>query len=124
MNDPILDIASLDEFEFKNLIINIFYFLDNDIDIIQNENNIYDFNLEKENLSIILKINYNSNKEYISLSEVLDFKKEVIKTKSWKGYFFTNNDFDSSVYDNIEDIKENIRLFNHSEALRLGLRSI
>ena len=40
MNDPILDIASLDEFEFKNLIINIFYFLDYDIDIIQNENNI------------------------------------------------------------------------------------
>jgi hypothetical protein len=71
---PIFDINELNEFEFKSLIINIFYFLDYEIDITRDSE--YDYDLEKENLFIILKIKYNSNNEFVTLNEVLDFKKK------------------------------------------------
>lgn len=117
-----LIIAGLDKEEFEALVINIFYYLDYSID--KAENTEFQYYLENEEIKIILKISYKNNNELNTINEVFDFKKEVINTNSWKGYFITNTDFETSIYDQIENLKEHIRLFNHSESLRLGLRSI
>jgi hypothetical protein len=120
--DEILCINKLTKEEFEALVINIFYYLDYCIDI---SNNIkFEYSLEKEELQIILKIAFRNNGEFNTLEEILEFKKEVLNTKSWKGYFFSNTDFEKSVYDQPEIFKDQVRLFNHIESLRLGLKSI
>jgi hypothetical protein len=65
-----------------------------------------------------------SQNVHLYLEDILEFRKEVVNTKSWKGYFISNTDFEKSAYDQIEIFKDQVRLFNHSESLRLGLRSI
>lgn len=117
-----LIIAGLDKEEFEALVINIFYYLDYSIDKVENTK--FDYYLENEGIKIILKICYKNNNELTTINEVFDFKKEVINTKSCKGYFITNTNFETSVYDQLDAFKDHVRLFNDSESLRLGLRSI
>lgn len=117
-----LIIAGLDKEEFEALVINIFYYLDYSID--QTEDLKYDYYLEKEELKILLKINFKENNTLIQMEELMEFKNEVINTNSWKGYFFTNSDFDPSIHHEKDNLNKYLRLFDKSEALRLGLRSI
>lgn len=117
-----LIIEDLNKEEFEALVINIFYYLDYNID--KAEYSTFDYYLEKEELKILLKINFKENNSLNYLEEIIELKNEVINTNSWKGYFFTNSDFDATIYDKIEGLEKYLRLFNRSESLRLGLRSI
>lgn len=117
-----LIIEDLNKEEFEALVINIFYYLDYNID--KAKYSTFDYYLEKEELKILLKINFKENNSLNCLEEIIELKNEVINTNSWKGYFFTNTDFDSTVYDEFDDLKKYLRLFDRSESLRLGLRSI
>lgn len=117
-----LIIAGLDKEEFEALVINIFYYLGYSID--KSDRTKFEYYLENEELQFILKINFKNKDEYNTLEDILEFRKEVFITKSWKGYFITNTDFEKTVYDQLEIFKDYVRLFNDIESLRLGLRSI
>ncbi len=117
-----LIIKELDKDEFDALVINIFYYLGYSID--KSDSAKFEYYLENEELQFILKINFKIKDEHNTLEDILEFRKEVVNTKSWKGYFISNTDFEKSAYDQIEIFKDQVRLFNHSESLRLGLRSI
>ena len=117
-----LIIKELDKEEFEALVINIFYYLGYSID--KSGSTKFEYYLENEELQFILKITFKINGELNTLEDILEFKNEVVNEKSWKGYFITNTDFEKIVYDQKEIFKDYVRLFNDSESLRLGLRSI
>lgn len=117
-----LIIKELDKEEFESLVVNIFYYLGYSID--KSNNNKFEYYLEKEELQFILKINFKIKGNYNTLEDVFKFQKEVVNSRSWKGYFITNTDFDQLVYNQLDTFKDDVRLFNHNESLRLGLRSI
>ena len=117
-----LIIKELTKEEFDVLVINIFYYLGYSID--KSNSTKFEYYLEKEELQFILKIDFKKSREFNTLEDILEFEKEVLNTKSWKGYFMSNTDFEKSVYDQLEIFKDRVSLFNHSESLRLGLRSI
>lgn len=120
--EEILNIKNLTKEEFDALVVNIFYYLGYSID--KSGSTKFEYFLENEELQFILKVAFKLNEEFNTLEDILEFKKEVVNTKSWKGYFITNTDFEKSAYDQLEIFKDQIRLFNRSESLRLGLRSI
>jgi hypothetical protein len=120
--EEFLSIKDLSKEEFETLVINIFYYLGYSID--KSDSTKFEYYLEKEELQFILKITFKINGELNTLEDILEFKSEVVNEKSWKGYFITNTDFEKIAYDQLEIFKDYIRLFNHSESLRLGLRSI
>lgn len=120
--EEILSIKDLTKEEFDALVINIFYYLGYSID--QSGSAKFDYYLENEELQFILKIAFKLNGEFNTLVDILEFKKEVVNTKSWKGYYISNTDFEKSAYDHLKIYKNQIRLFNQSELQRLGLRAI
>jgi hypothetical protein len=120
--EEFLSIKDLTKEEFEALAINIFYFLGYSID--KSDSTKFEYYLEKEELQFIIKITFKINGEFNTLEDILGFKKEVVNTKSCKGYFITNTDFEKIAYNHLESFKDNVRLFNDSESLRLGLRSI
>lgn len=120
--EEILSIKNLTKEEFDALVVNIFYYLGYSID--KSSSTKFEYYLENEELQFILKITFKLDGEFNTLEDILEFKKEVVNTKSWKGYFISNTDFEKSVYDHLEIFKDQVRLFNHTESLRLGLRSI
>jgi hypothetical protein len=120
--DLALNIKELNKEEFGVLILNIFYYLGYSIDISNSTN--FEYYLEKEELQFILKITFKNNGELNTLEDILEFRNDVMNTKSWKGYFITNTDFEKLVYEQSENSGSYVRLFNQNEVERLALKII
>jgi len=118
--DVVVNIKDLNKEEFDVLILNIFYYLGYSIDISNSTN--FEYYLEKEELQFILKITFKNNGELNTLEDILEFKNDVFNTKSWKGYFITNTDFEKLVYEQSENSGSHVRLFNQNEVERLALK--